>query len=184
MRDDFWETVGTYSSNCTYDSHSYGYSYLDNEFNLIRGKLHMLEDGDSSSSGSGDCYSHALIDAVRIMLYDIIREIFPTLLITTNVNVFPGVKMENYSIGPIHIKEVIPLSKDRSHYAHITVNIYKNREIVYNKEIANLDSLSEEDSKEILKEIEFNIYNRILDFFNFINELPVIVKSTAFSSED
>lgn len=179
MRDDFWETVGTYSSNCTYSN--YGYSYLDNEFNLIRGKLHMLEDGDSTSSGG--CYSHALIDAVRIMLYDIIKEIFPTLLIKTNINVFPGVKMESYSIGPIHIKEIIPLSKDRGHFAQITVDIYKNREIAYNKEITNLDSLSEEDSKEILKEIEFNIYSRILDFFNYINELPIVVKSTAFSIE-
>lgn len=176
MRDDFWETVGTYNS------HSYGYSYLDNEFNLIRGKLHMLEDGDSSSPGG--CYSHALIDAVRIRLYDIIREIFPTLLINTRVDVFPGVKAESYSIGPIHIREIIPLSKDRSHYAQITVNIYKDRKIVYNKEITNLESLSEEDSKKILKEIEFNIYNRILDFFNFINELPIVVKSTAFSSEN
>lgn len=180
MRDDFWETVGTYSSNCTYNSHSYGYSYLDNEFNLIRG--HMLEYGDSPNPG--DCYSHALIDAVRIRLYDIIREIFPTLLINTHVDVFPGVKMESYSIGPIHIKEVIPVSKDKGHYARITVNIYKDREIAYTKEVTDLDSLSEEDSKEILKEIEFNIYNRILDFFNFINELPIVVKSTAFSLED
>lgn len=178
MRDDFWETVGTYSSNCTYSN--YGYSYLNDEFNLIRSKLHMLE-GDSSSSG--DCYSHALLDAVRIMLYDIIREIFPTLLINTKVDFYAGVKAENYSIGPIHIREIVPLSKDKGHYAQITVNIYKNREIAYNKEITNLESLSEEDSKKILKEIEFNIYNRILDFFNFINELPIVVKSTAFSLE-